>query len=293
MVRIGLVAALVAVVSHGNAQNAQQAPSEMLEHWQRATLSLGRLVTDGDHQRYTTLGSAVLAAVDEHHGCILTARHMVDDPTQNPPWKPTAIQLRFARSTLTPVNQDDLGVTVPLIVNGMHVWQPLEGSDLAVIPPPDLSRYADLHAISVNDFGATEDDVFQGAPVLVLGYPGVIGEGPLSFPIARSGIIAWTDPSDRLGQPFLVDANLMPGNSGGPVFHVRSGLNRFGGFGIGGGLALVGIVSKGPVQDVNLQMSPALGPAQNLHLQIKGLGSIGVIEPASKAKKLVQQYCGP
>jgi hypothetical protein len=64
----------------------------MMEHWQRATVSLGRK----DGEKYTTLGSAVLAAVDEQHGCLLTARHMVDEPEHN--WKPTDIQMRLARS---------------------------------------------------------------------------------------------------------------------------------------------------------------------------------------------------
>jgi hypothetical protein len=223
---LSLTAALLATMSQAIAQSAPQ--TEMLEHWRRATVSLGRIISDGGRQIYTTLGSAVFVAVDDHHGCILTARHMVDDPTQNPPWKPTEIQLRLARSAASP--DPDLGVKVPLIVNNEVVWKGLPGSDLAVLPAPDLSKYSDLHAVIVNDFGASEEDVFQGAPVVVLGYPGVIGETPLSFPIARSGIIAWTDPSDRLGRPFLVDANVMPGNSGGPVFHLRTGLNRFGGF---------------------------------------------------------------
>jgi trypsin-like peptidase len=217
---------------------------------------------------------------------------MVDDPTQTPPWRPTEIRLRLARNTTSP--NPDFGVKVPLIVNNEVLWRSLEGSDLAVLPAPDLSIYTDLHAVIVSDFGAGEDDVFQGAPVIVLGYPGVIGEAPLSFPIARSGIIAWTDPLDRLGRPFLVDANVMPGNSGGPVFHLRSGLNRFGGFVVGGGLALIGIVSQGPLQNIQIAMPPTLaGPAQMLQFQLNGIGGIGVIEPASKAKRLVQQYCGP
>ena len=62
------------------------------------------------------------------------------------------------------------------------------------------------------------------------------------------------NPSDRLGHPFLVDANLMPGNSGGPVFHVPTGVNRFGEFSIGGKLSLIGIVSKGPEQNVNIHV---------------------------------------
>jgi hypothetical protein len=91
----------------------------MLEHWQRATVSLGRLILVNGQQRYTTLGSAVLAAVDEHHGCILTAKHMVDDPTQTPPWVPHEIQLRLARTAAS--ESQDMGVRVPLIVDGAPI----------------------------------------------------------------------------------------------------------------------------------------------------------------------------
>lgn len=269
-------------------QPEQTPPKEMMEHWQRATISLGRKVGD----KYTTLGSAVFVAVDEHHGCLLTARHMVDDPEHG--WKPAEIQLRLARSPSD--SQDDLGVTVPLIVNSVPLWKAAaEGTDLAVVPLPlGLSdKYGNLHAVGIQDFGLTEDDIFQGAPVLILGYPGVIGEAPLSFPIARSGIVAWTDPTDRLHKPFLVDANVMPGNSGGPVFHVRNGSNRFGGFSVGGGLALIGIVSKAAEQDYKVPLQTPAGLAGVLQLQIRGLGGIGVIESALLAKKLVEENCGP
>lgn len=266
----------------------QELPKEMMEHWQRATVSLGRKVGE----KYTTLGSAVVVAVDEHHGCLLTARHMVDDPEHG--WKPADIQLRLARSPTD--SQDDLGITVPLIVNNTPLWKAAaEGTDLAVVAlPSGLSdKYGNLHAVGIQDFGLTEDDIFQGAGVLILGYPGVIGEAPLSFPIARSGIIAWTDPTDRLHKPFLVDANVMPGNSGGPVFHVRNGINRFGGVSLGGGLAMIGIVSKAAEQDYRVPLQTPAGLAGVLQLQIRGLGGIGVIEPALIAKKLVEENCGP
>jgi hypothetical protein len=283
---IAVIAA--ATLSQASAQTPPQ--QEMLEHWRRATISLGRLVSEGGQQRYATLGSAVFAAVDERHGCILTAKHMVFGPSDG--WIPTEIRMRLPRNDASP--DPDLGVNIPLIENNQPIWKSLGESDLAVMPAPDLSRYTDLHAVSVNDFGASEDDVFQGAPVVVLGYPGVIGESPLSFPIARSGIVAWTDPADRLGRPFLVDGNVMPGNSGGPVFHVRTGLGRFGGFTVGGGLALVGIVSKVPLQDVKIATQPTFAaPTQTLQFQLKGIGGIGIVEPASKAKQLVQQSCGP
>ena len=276
------------LASSAIAENAPQTRPEVLSHWTRSTISLGRL---DDHQRYTTLGSGVLAAVDEHHACILTAKHMVDDPTNN--WKPTEIQMRLPRNTASDTSNDQ-GVKISLVVNNAPLWKAIDDSDLAIIPLPDLSQVPDVHAVSVNDFGSSEDDLFQGASVLVLGYPGVIGEDPLSFPILRNGIVAWTDPADRLGHPFLVDANLMPGNSGGPVFHIPVGFNRFGELLFAGGkLSLIGIVSKVPQQNVDIHIETGAGTAQNLQWKVKGIGGIGVIEPASKAKKLVEQNCGP
>jgi hypothetical protein len=98
-----LTGAIIALLVSLGPVSAQNAPStEMLEHWRRATVSLGRLVTERGEQRFTTLGSAVLAAVDDHHACALTAKHMVDDPNQNPPWHPSDIQLRLARSATSP-----------------------------------------------------------------------------------------------------------------------------------------------------------------------------------------------
>jgi V8-like Glu-specific endopeptidase len=313
---LSYVAAIIAMASQAAAQTApsqattpepasqteaQKPPAEMLEHWRRATVSLGKIENKDGKDRYKTLGSAVLAAVDERHGCLLTAKHMVFDPQKN--WAPAEIRMRLAQSASSP--DPDLGVKVTLTVDKQNVWQSLpDNSDLAVIPlgtisKADQSKLSDAHAVSINDFASTDDDVFQGASILVISYPQSIDEYPLSFPIARSGIIAWTNPSDRLGEPFIIDANVLPGNSGGPVFHMRSGLTRFGGLNVGGGLVLIGIVSQGrqlqikiPVPS-NSQNILQVNPQAFMEVDLAGLGAIGVIEPVSKAKKLVQQFCGP
>ena len=161
----------------------------MLEHWRRATVSLGRIETKDGKDAYGTLGSAVIAATDEHHGCLLTVKHMVSDPRKN--WEPTEIRMRLARNASS--HDPDIGVKVILVLNGENIWKSLpDGSDLAVIPfgaisGDEQSKLSDLHGISINDFAPLEDYVFQGAPILVLGYPGVIGETPLSFPLAEAG----------------------------------------------------------------------------------------------------------
>ena len=226
---------------------------------------------------------------------------MVFDPKNN--WAPAEIRMRLARSASSP--DPDFGVKVTLIVDKQNVWRSLpDDSDLAVIPfgaisDADHPKLSDVHAVSINDFASTDDDVFQGASILVLGYPAAIEEARLSFPLARSGIISWTNPSDRLGEPFLIDANVLPGNSGGPVFHMRSGLTRFGNLNLGGGLALIGIVSQGSQEQIKFPVPPnpqnmlQINPQAFTEVDLAGLGAIGVIEPVSKARKLVQQFCGP
>jgi hypothetical protein len=146
---LSLIAVLMVGASQAAAQTAAQ--QEVLEHWRRATVSLGQLGPSGQ-QQYKTLGSAVIVAVDAQHGCILTAKHMVSDPSKG--WAPTDIRMRLARNAASPT--PDLGVRVPLRVNGKDIWDSLSDmSDLAVVPLPDLSSYTDLHAVSINDFGPT------------------------------------------------------------------------------------------------------------------------------------------
>ncbi len=197
-------------------------------------------------------------------------------------------------------SSDDFGVPLQLISNGKAIWRGADdGSDLAVAPLPDLRKYADLHAIGIQDFG-TDDDIYQGASVVILGYPALLGEAYLATPIARSGIVAWTDPNG-LDKPFLVDANVFEGNSGGPVFHSRSGMSRYGGMLIGGGITLIGIVSQdakeyaqvigagpqGPF--IGTSPDPGTGKPSPIFAEVKNIGGIGVIEPISKAKRLVLQ----
>src|ERR1019366_3596896 len=144
--------------------------------------------------------------------------------------------------------------------------------------------------------------VFQGAQVMVLGYPQVFNNpdrtNPYSTsPVARAGVIAWTDPADSLGKPFLVDANLYGGNSGGPVFRVKSGFDKFGSFNVGGPrLEFIGIVSDGPItaapvitsSGIVTRPNPLTGLPENEVAAVPYVGGIGVIEPASKALELLK-----
>jgi hypothetical protein len=181
---------------------------------------------------------------------------------------------------------------------GKNVWvTSADAGDLAILPlPQEAWTHANVHGVSINDFANPATDVFQGATVVVLGYPQVIGEAYLVSPIARNGIIAWVDPTQPADKPFLVDANLYNGNSGGPVFRVRNGMDRYGNINLGGGLALVGIVSRGPLQAAPVvsadgtvyHQNPITGAQSPEAAVVANVGGIGIIEPASHARKLIE-----
>jgi hypothetical protein len=258
-------------------------------HLRRSTVAVGRVTEVNGKQTFNTIGSAVIVTTDGKHACLLTAKHVFYQPAIG--YVPDQLWIRVAKDQ--PFSADDFGVPLPLIVSGKAIWRGADdGSDLAVAPLPDLSKYPNLHAIGLQELG-TDDDLYQG-------YPALLGETYLATPIARTGIVAWTDP-DGLDKPFLVDANVFEGNSGGPVFHNRSGMMRYGGMSVGGGIALIGIVSQdakeyaqvigagpqGPFIGTN--PDPGTGKPSPIFAEVKNIGGIGVVEPISKAKRLVLQ----
>ncbi len=269
-------------------------PQEMLSHWRQATVALGVVIKDGNNAKFVTTGSAVIVALDSRHGCLLTAKHMVvnlDTGAVTP-----NLWVRFA--SLSGGEENPIPLTL-FDQQGRNVWKTSsDGGDLAVIPlPQEAWSRKRVEAVSIADFADPKNDVFQGANVIVLGYPQIIGEAFLSSPIARGGIIAWVNPKDPGGEPFLVDANLYNGNSGGPVFRVRNGLDRFGNVNLGGGLALLGIVSKGPLQNAPVisadgyvyHENAATGGKHKEVAVVANVGGIGIIEPASRARKLIEE----
>jgi hypothetical protein len=269
---------------------------DVLHHLRRSTVSLGLHRNEGGREHFVTVGSAVVVLLDERHPCLLTAKHVLFNPEMG--YTPTMLFVRVPQSE--PRNEDDLGVPLPLIQNGRPLWRGADDADLAVVSVPDLSAYKDLHGILISDFGG-EEDVFQGASVAVFGYPELLGPEYQVTPIARGGIIAWTNPNGRLDHTFLIDANVFNGNSGGPVFHIPTGITRTGGFAIGGVPKLIGIVSKDAYEEAPVHAGPT--PANSLNPQtgeltpitahVLNIGGIGIVEPISKAKKLVLDFLDP
>jgi len=268
-----------------------QKPEEILEHWRRSTVALGQVYQDAAGTHFVTNGSAVIVSLDSHRACLLTAKHMLVNPDNGQITQ--QLWMRFPSVS----GEDEKPLPLTLFFNGTNVWRSSDdGSDLAVIPLPNLASRTRVDAVDVTSFADPSNDVFQGATVVVLGYPQIVGEKFLTAPIARNGIIAWINPKDPSNEVFLVDANLYNGNSGGPVFRVRNGMDRYGNINLGGGLALLGIVSRGPLQTAPIVSADGIVYHENpiTHVQnqeaaiVANVGGIGIIEPVSRARKLLE-----
>ncbi len=263
-------------------------PPAWLDHWRLSTFSFGRISRDQNNRSfYEVIGTGFLVALDEHTAYVVSAKHVFFDPDQN--WHPSELRIRFAWQEHRSV-YEEFGIPIRLRDDsGRDLWAHLnDGSDIAAIAPPADLGTRSLHAISVKSF-ATEDDLYEGAQVLVLGFPGVVGNEYLVRAISRAGIVAWTSPDGPLEKNFLVDSNVLPGNSGGPILRVPTGVNKYGVLEIGKKVALLGLISGGPVQDSLLVLQvPGVSEPIRLHTRVVGVGGVGIGEPASKILMLLR-----
>ncbi len=305
------IAALLSALTIGSVCHAQAplvpAPSanmppssqpDGLDHFRRSTVSFGII---GDDKKFKTICSGVIVAVDLTHVAIVTAKHCFYDPADQ--FFPTQLRMRIPTDRKEKTG-DDLGVVLFLKEGERNLWQsPADGSDLAAIQVPPIHDYMNLHAIDVRLIGG-DIQTYQGASILALGYPAIVSEQYLTTPIARGGIISWTDPIAPSQKRFLIDANIFQGNSGGPVFSSGTGPARLGGFQIGGGYALIGIVvedagERAPVFYGDKEHENKLsiteqdtGKVDQVFAKVLNIGSVGVVEPASKIKPLLGQLFG-
>lgn len=139
-----------------------------------------------------------------------------------------------------------------VIFNTKEPWFYSSEGDVAVIPisfPTDNlgSNSIDVLAIGTSLFKKW-DYPNEGDDVYILGFPIGIGTGQHYSPVYRSGIIALKEKKNE----FLIDANIYPGNSGGPVFMKPSIYDyRNNSFGQNAPGYLIGIVSSYlPYQDI-------------------------------------------
>jgi len=284
-----LLFASVLLIGSGRGASQTPQPGSWLDHWRLATFSFGSVEQDQNgRQFYKVIGTGFFVALDEKNGYIVTAKHVFDEPSKN--WHPAELRMRFSWQEHKSV-YDEFGTILKLRdESGRPLWKALEdGSDIVAIPPQTHFRDGPIDAIFARDF-AGKDDVFEGGSIIVIGYPGVIGNEYLVRSIIRGGIVAWTDPDLPFDKPLLIDSNVFPGNSGSPVLRIPIGLSREG-MALGGQKpTLLGLVSAGPIQqtDMELRVPGATDPIR-FKAETVGVGGIGIVAPASKILKLLNQ----
>lgn len=261
------------------------------QQWRNKVVALGEVVPDKLMGRdyFHAIGTGMFVSTDKETGYLVTARHVFCDTEKG--LHPHQLHLRFAWQDHKSV-YEYLGVPFDARdKSGADLWSSLEdGSDVAAIriplnlfsllPPEDqLGAY---ETIGINDIGVA--DIYEGEQVYVLGFPEIVPKEKLARAVWRQGIVAWVNPRQSAEKVFLVDANLGPGNSGGPVIQIPFGLKADSTFNYlaGGKFLLLGLVSQAPVEEVTTRIGKA-----EMHTDIIGVGAIGVIEPASKIHKLV------
>ena len=211
------------------------------------------------------LGTGFLVAVplssveNRAYYLLVTARHVFDPswahcPSFNPQW----VYLRMNTKNYDP-KKDDTGVgfvPIHLVLNQTWIHHADENVDVAVVflIPKAFEDY-DVNEISVSEF-ATDEEAKQRSPSdpvmsagLMLAFPGV----KRNYPVLKFGHLS-TEPDElipsqcvqnggnTLMRLWLLSINLLPGNSGSPIFYVPEGANNAS-FG-GGRPALIGLQSS-------------------------------------------------
>jgi Trypsin-like peptidase domain len=283
---------------HAVATGQGTAPPAWLDYWREATVAVGvvkkaKVVSQGKpslRDIFGVVGTGVIVGAHGQLPLLLTAKHVLYDPKEN--WDPETIRIRFAWFDDRPV-EDYLGVEIPLKKDGKRVWVGHPTADLAVISLAVTAQEAGRDTVKhvPVEYFASSDDIYEGAPVVVLGYPGAIGDGFWTRAVVRGGVVAWVSPHSPAGDHLLVDSLLFPANSGGPVFRVPSGTDRQGTGPVGSRGAFLGIVARGPQGGMPLSAGDRKiaieGPAGRTAVVAAQRVGVGVIEPAARVRELI------
>lgn len=252
--------------------------------------------TSAEKEIFAIVGTGIIAGFPNDSlktPYLVTAKHVLFDPDKK--WDPAVIQVRFSWFDSKPVHEY-FGVPVSLKDASRRLWtaHPDPNVDLAAIPIRISTKVVgreSLEIVPLQNF-ATKEDLYESAPILVLGYPGAVGPSYWSRALARSGIIAWVHPTKPAQEPLLVDAMIFPGNSGGPAFKLPTGTDRHGNFSIGGAIKFLGIITQGRLESVPLlaegKSIEIPGPSGPMKVVSQDWIGIGVVEPASRVQEVLE-----
>lgn len=222
------------------------------------------------------------AGVKRYHTFLVTNKHVLDGKTN--------IVLRFNSLDGTRV----LDYPVELEKDGQSIWVGHSSGDVDIavffVNPQVLEQDGaefgffklDEHVMTVGDMKT--EGVSEGDGVFVLGFPMGIVAPQRKNVIARAGAIARIrDVLDGHQSSFLIDANIFPGNSGGPVvirpevtsIQDTKSINR---------AALVGIV-KSYVPYKDIAISQQTGNPRVIFEENSGLA---IVETTDNVKSVIE-----
>lgn len=254
----------------------------------RATVAIGVVEKDEvGSKRFVTGGAGVIIVDPRGRIFIATALHVFDNASEN--WAPITLQIRGWKDEQHDPYKD-FGSTLTLRKNGNPVYFASEAFDLAIVQiTEEIARRLQsddgkVTAVTVADIGNSAD-IYDGADVFILGFPGLVGEDYQQRALMRAGIVAWTDSSGPMNHEFLVDARIFPGNSGGPVYSSAAGMTRDASISSAKPIKLLGIVSK----TINAKPELALGTSLPNDPMVIGAAGVGIIEPAHELINMMAQ----
>ncbi len=307
---LGVLLFLVLYAQNSYSQN------DWLSGWREATVSIGivdsaivknpntgKLIikANGDTLKcafFKVIGTGLICASPDTNKKIpflLTAKHIFYDSAKC--WFPSSVRFRFSWFSDKSVIEY-LGIEIKLKnTNNEILWfpHPDNSVDLSIIPLIISKQAAGKESIipvRIENFAST-NEVFEGANILLFGYPGAVGPRYWTKPIIRSGVIAYVDMNKFGKVPILINAMVFPGNSGGPVFTVPTGMTKNGSFRIGGSSAFLGIVSSVHRQSIELEktsyyIQSVKSDSLSTHYKTFDFMGLAVIEPSQRVKEILE-----
>ena len=278
-----------------------------LNHWRDATVALGRIyethvtLTGGKVSKqkiFLSVGTGVIFGLNDSTKStlwLLTARHVLWEPSED--WEPSSLIMRFSWMDELSLEENP-GTMLPLKVAGKRQWfpHPDKKVDLACIPlrfrkaPHGRKSWP---RISFQEIGNTKD-LYEGEPIVLLGYPDTLAPDFGARPIVRQGIVSWVSSKTPDSSLFCIDSQVFPGNSGGPVFRWSENLDHSKPTQGKAHVCFLGLVTQARIHQLHLL---AGGKEVEVHLQKKkphetlfsqSYIGLGMVEPATRVKELLK-----
>ncbi|MBX3242747.1 MAG: trypsin-like peptidase domain-containing protein [Chitinophagaceae bacterium] len=211
--------------------------------------------------------------------CLVTAKHVLYDSSNS--WNPSKVNIRFSSSDSIPINQHkgyELDLYDNELKSKMWIEHPNKKIDLACIFVDNIKFDSVRPNIKITpySFFPPDEEYYEGKEIYVLGYPGAVGLDLLNKAIVRKGIISWVPNNINSAEKMLIDCNIFPGNSGGPVFSIPRNTGLLLEDTVFRGTKFFGIVSERRFSENTLMTPNGQDIVDSRGLPIRSLESIGV-----------------